>query len=263
MFPFTQAIARLSAFRALALIAALIAVGCGSSSPEDKVADEARSLVDAFKTGDHQKVCEKLTTQGQKSLVEAALKRDPNSANLSDCAAASRYLLDGTPSVGRNTLDVEGSPKDVDITADGARVGWECCSFQLEEVGGSYVVSEASALGLYFDVAGAGAGAGGGSPAAQPTKETVDLIRESLRASARTFPEQHFNAHVTDIRVAGPRATLVTDIDSNDNRTIGVCRAAVSTSTSESPAIKNLPGISQLLIKSADGKTLDCAELIR
>lgn len=63
---------------------------------------------------------------------------------------------------------------------------------------------------------------------------------------------------MTDIAISGPRATLVTDLEANDSVTVGVCRAAAG--GGDDP-VANLPGVSQLLIKTTDGQTQDCADL--
>jgi hypothetical protein len=238
-----------------------LVTSCGGDDPAGRATTSARELVADFVGGKHDGVCRQLSQRGKDSVVAAALKKGDRRARLGDCFAASRFLLDGTPAGGRQALEVDDEPTDVDLLPDGARVRWEdCCTFTLEEVGDDYRVSEASDLGLYFDVAGAGAGAGSGSPPATPTREVKERIEANFRAVAESFPDQRFREHVTEIQVAGPRVTLVTDLPITESKVVGVCRAA--SGGQESDPVADLPGVSQLLVRTSDGATEDCINLL-
>src|SRR4051794_10106684 len=108
-------------FSTALVVLSCLAVACGSSSPEEKAQSSARELVTAFEDGDHEKVCTLLSDRGQASLESEAQAKE-GSTEVVGCQASSRFLLDGTAKVGRNTLQVDGAPEDVDLTADGAKV---------------------------------------------------------------------------------------------------------------------------------------------
>lgn len=132
------------------LLAAVGAGGCGSkSSPDDKATAAVRTLVGAFAKGDARQVCESLSDVGKADLTGAAAFQGVKGKTLTGekgCEAAAQFFHDHTPAADRQ-LAVSGKPTDVDIKADGATVNWEgCCSFELEEVGGDYVVSDPSPL---------------------------------------------------------------------------------------------------------------------
>ncbi len=241
---------------ALCLAAAAFSA-CGS--PEDKATDQSRSVVEAFKKGNHDAVCEALTGTGSESLVQTATAKEGGD-KVGDCESASRFLLDGTAAEGRNSLDADGDPTDVDLTADGAKVQWEdCCTFELEELDGDYRVNEAADLGLYFEAPGAGAGAGGGSPDAPDPDELETKIRANLKDADRQLPGVGFSKRVTEIRVDGTRVTLVATTGRRASETTGICRSAGGGTDN---VLENLPGVSELSIETSDGTSQDCDELV-
>ncbi len=264
MFPPSLPVPRvgLPRFSSLICVVGLFAAGAlsGCGSPEDKAADQSRSLVQAFKEGNHASVCKDLTAAGRQSLVGAATAKEGGEGT-TDCEAASRFLLDGTAAVGRNTLDAEGEPTDVDVTADGAKVQWEdCCSFELEELDGDYRVSDATHLALYFEAAGAGAGAGGGSPDPPDPDELEANIRANLKDADRLPPRVGFSRRVTEIRINGTRVTLVATTARQDNETIGICRVARG---GEDTLAAGLPGVCELSIETSDAPPENCETVTR
>jgi hypothetical protein len=244
---------------AAALLVGVALAGCGAQSSEDKVIESSRSVLEAFKDGDHPQVCEQLTGAGRGSLVEAAAQKEGGDSVV-ECEAASRFLLDGTPEAGRNSFDVSGDPTDVDVAGDGARAQWEdCCTFELEELDGDYRVNEAADLGLYFEAAGAGAGAGGGSPSTPDPNELETKIRANLKDADRQLPGVGFSERVTEIRVDGTRVTLVATTGRRASETTGICRSAGGGTDN---VLENLPGVSELSIETSDGTSQDCDELV-
>ncbi|MEJ7787215.1 MAG: hypothetical protein WKF96_20635, partial [Solirubrobacteraceae bacterium] len=72
-----------------AVLAALLLAGCGG--PDDDATDASRSLVEAFKEGEHGEACEALTGSGEASLVSEAASKE-RGGQVSDLRKRGRAL---------------------------------------------------------------------------------------------------------------------------------------------------------------------------